>query len=118
MDVELCVPSVTINPSLDDIQSAIDKCAVKIIKGTQQIASWKSIVPLSDDDKKDLANDWALNHKSNLTNLARQTTSLNFYERIANDIEMVKNVIILTGAVQTLRNRVCVFALLIAVSLN
>jgi hypothetical protein len=37
---------------------------------------------------------------------ALQQLSPTFHTRIANDIEMVKNVLILTGAVQTLRNRV------------
>lgn len=92
VDVELCVPSVTINPSLDDIQSAIDKCAVEIIRSTQQIASWKSKIAFNRENEEDLTE--------------MQQRRPTFHARIANDIEMVKNVLILTGAVQTLRNRV------------
>jgi dynein heavy chain len=106
VDVELCVPSVTINPNLDDIQSAIDNCAVQIIKSTQQIESWKSITAFANVDKQEMSNEWSMNHQRT------SSATISFYERIANDIEMVKNVLILTGAVQSLRRRVCAFVLL------
>jgi hypothetical protein len=98
---------VIINPSLDDVQSAIDKCAVQIIRGTQQLAPWKFIIGCRNDGKEDHSNDLPMNPKRNLSNYPRHLSGLTFYERIANDMEMVKNVLILTGAVQTLRNRVC-----------
>ncbi len=95
IDVELSVPSVTINPNLDDVQSAINACALQIIKCTQQIVAWQSIIVFDGDNKHStkFSLDWS--------------GGKSVYERAANDMEMVKTVIILTGSVQTLRNKVC-----------
>ena len=107
IDVELSVPSVTINPNLDDVQSAINACALQIIKCTQQIVAWQSIVVLDGDEKH--------TNKANHVSIVDSNTKLSvqwsdgksWYVRATNDIEMVKNVIILTGSVQTLRIKVC-----------
>ncbi len=110
VDVELCVPSVTMNPNLDDVQSAIDQCALQIIKSTKDIAAWKlSIVFDSDERQAVKAVSSGVDTKFSTQNAAVKT----IHSRVTNDIEMVKNVLILTGAVQTLRNRVCVIAFML-----
>jgi hypothetical protein len=111
IDVELSVPSVTINPNLDDVQSAINACALQIIKCTQQIVTWQSTIVFDGDEKH--AN--KANHlsavDSNTKLYVQWSTGKTWYARATNDMEMVKNVIILTGSVQTLRNKVCTLML-------
>lgn len=92
------------NPNLDDVQSAIDQCALQIIKSTREIAVWKlSIVYDSDERQAVRAISSGFDAKFSTQNAVVKT----IHSRVTNDIEMVKNVLILTGAVQTLRNRVC-----------
>ena len=103
VDVELCVPSVTMNPSLDDIQAAINQCAMQIIRSTQQIAAWKMMNSFDRDDKqKHVPTSSNDNQRRNMQSSIGKT----IHARVTNDIEMVKNVLILTGAVQTLRDKV------------
>ena len=99
VDVELSIPSVTMNPSLDDVQSAINQCAMQIIGSTRHIAAWNPTAQVFNDmDPSSLS----VRKEAAQSSAGRSS----IYSRVANDIEMVKNVLILTGAVQTLRSRV------------
>jgi dynein heavy chain len=106
IDVELSVPSVTINPNLDDVQSAINACALQILKCTQQIVAWQSIIVFDGDDKRTNKTNHSYIVDSNTKFSLDWSGGKSVYERAANDMEMVKTVIILTGSVQTLRNKV------------
>lgn len=96
------------NPSLDEVQSAINHCALQIIRSTQEITAWKAAVAY-DGDTKQTPNMSGVKHDANV--LSQSPAYETMHSRVTNDIEMVKNVLILTGAVQNLRNRVCSCAL-------
>ncbi len=40
VDIELSLPVVTMNPSLDEIQAAINRCAVNILRCSKSIYQW------------------------------------------------------------------------------
>ena len=111
IDVELSVPSVTINPNLDDVQSAINACALQIIKCTQKIVAWQSMIVFDGDEKHTNKANHLSTVDSNTKLYVQWSTGKTWYARATNDMEMVKNVIILTGSVQTLRNKVCTLML-------
>jgi hypothetical protein len=99
------------NPSLDEVQSAINHCALQIIRSTQDITAWKAAVVFDGDIKQTIysPNTSGVKHDANV--LSQMPACETIHSRVTNDIEMVKNVLILTGAVQNLRNRVCTFVL-------
>jgi dynein heavy chain len=103
VDVELSIPSVTMNPSLDDVQSAINQCAMQIIGSTRHIAAWNPTAQVF-NDMDPIASSVRKEAAQSAVQPSAGRSSI--YSRVANDIEMVKNVLILTGAVQTLRSRV------------
>jgi len=70
VDVELRIPSVNMNPSLEEIQQSINETAKKVLRCAKDIDMWGS----------------RSNH--------------NFYELIARDKEIVKVVLLLTGSIE------------------
>lgn len=76
VDVELKVPNVSMNPSLDEIQEAINSCAKKILATSQSLPCWG----MPDVDT--------------------------FYEFIACDKEIVKSILRLTGSVEGIKHQV------------
>jgi hypothetical protein len=100
------------NPSLDEIQTAINHCALEIIRSTQGIASWKLVSAVDHHDTQCVTT----SDSSSVIELFSQLSGdKTIYSRVTNDIEMVKNVLILAGAVQNLRNRVCAFMVFLIV---
>ena len=94
------------NPSLDDIQAAINQCAMQIIRSTQQIASWKFMIAFELDEKQNQRKHTPVSSSAIQRRALQSSSGKTIHARVTNDIEMVKNVLILTGAVQTLRNKV------------
>lgn len=78
VNVELTVPAVSLNPSLDDIQKAINTTAKQIICCSQSMKVW------------------------GCSDVEDET----FYDLIAQDNEIVKVVILLTGSVEGAKNQV------------
>ena len=79
--MQLSVPSVRLSPSLDEIQKSINKAAMIVMKIAQVMWDW---------DTQDMAEE------------DRPT----FYDRITRDVEIVRVVLLLTGAVHGLRSQV------------
>lgn len=82
VDVQLSVPSVRLSPSLDDIQRAINRSAVAVLKCSKSLYEWgqQHILPES----------------------ARTT----LFEKLGCDTEIIKVAILLTGALHGTKNQV------------
>lgn len=80
VDVQLidAEPYMFLNPSLDEVQRAINQCATAVLSCSKYITPWKG--------------------------LPDENTS--FYEEIAKDKEVVKVVLLLTGGIHSLRKQV------------
>lgn len=81
VDVHLDVDSCTLRPSLEDVQSAINKAASHVLKSTKHVQNW---------NQKDLPEE------------EREP----FYDWIAKDKEIVKVILLLTGSIQGTKNSV------------
>ena len=82
VSVELASPNVTINPSLEEIQAAINRCAINVLRCSKRIYRWGQ------------------NRKDDLSRLD------SFHQLIAQDKEIVKMVLLLTGSVEGTKNKV------------
>ena len=85
VNVELSLPNVTMNPSLEEIQAAINRCAINILRCSKKIRQWGQP---RDHDSASLHN--------------YQT----FHSLIAQDREIVKVVLLLTGSVEGTKKQV------------
>ena len=84
VDVQLSVPSVRLSPSLEDIQRAINRSAVAILGTAKRMFLWgQTNVP--DKDKK------------------------TYYEILGKDVQVVKIVLLLTGAMRGWINTVSMY---------
>jgi dynein heavy chain len=79
VDVQLSVPSVRLSPSLDDIQKAINRASVAVIGSAAQMWLWGQSAVIESDRKS-------------------------FFEYSGGDMEILKTVLLLTGALQGTRN--------------
>ena len=73
VDVQLTVPKVSMNPSLEEIQGAINSTAEKVLRASESLRMWGA---------------------------AGLESVENFYHWIASDKEIVKSVLLLTGSVE------------------
>ncbi|KAG2510575.1 hypothetical protein BBO99_00008735 [Phytophthora kernoviae] len=82
VDVQLSVPSVRLSPSLDDIQKAINRSAVAVLRCSKSLYEWgqQSISP--------------------------ETARTSLFERLGCDTEIIKVAILLTGALHGTKNQV------------
>lgn len=83
VNVELSVPYVVLNPSLDDIQRAVNSIAKKVLKVSLEITRWGN-TDLNGDEKDVPGVDYD------------KLGTASFYDEIASDIEIVKLVLLLT----------------------
>ena len=81
LHIELSVPNVTVDPSLDDVQKAISKACVAVLRIAKGVYDW-------DQDEVEM--------KERVT----------FFESITKDIEIVRTVLLLTGSMQGLKQDV------------
>ncbi|KAL7522596.1 hypothetical protein ACHAWX_007291 [Stephanocyclus meneghinianus] len=86
VDVQLMPPSVSLSPSLDEIQQCINKSAQAILSCYKKIVDW-----------------------GYLTLPKEKRSSHTFFNRITKDIELVKVALLLTGCIQGIRNTVSEF---------
>ena len=91
--MELAVPYVVLQPSVDEIQRAVNNVAKKILKASHEIRRWGN-TDLNGDEENVPGVDY--------DNIGTGT----FYDEIASDIEIVKLVLLLTGSVNGLKNEV------------
>ncbi|RLN86351.1 hypothetical protein BBJ28_00004571 [Nothophytophthora sp. Chile5] len=82
VDVQLSVPSVRLSPSLEDIQKAINRSAVAVLRCSKSLYEWgqQSIFP--------------------------ETSRASLFERLGCDTEIIKVAILLTGALHGTKNQV------------
>eukprot|EP00940_MAST-03C_sp_MAST-3C-sp2_P000013 g13.t1 len=102
IDVQLVVPYVRLNPSLDSIQRSVNLVAIAIIQSTKGVWEWSnsaSTIKAKYADAKD---------EARLTSTSEKTRC-DYYERIASDREIAKMCLSLTGGVRSLRARVQTF---------
>jgi dynein heavy chain len=86
VDVQLIPPSVSLSPSLDEIQQCINKSAQAILSCYKKILDWGyASVP------------------------KEKRATHTFFNRITKDIELVKTALLLTGCIQGIRNTVSEF---------
>lgn len=81
VDVHLDYDSCTLKPSLEEVQSAINRAASHVLKSTKHVQNW---------NQKDIPED------------EREP----FYDWIAKDKEIVKVILLLTGSIQGTKNNV------------
>jgi len=84
VDVLLDGDTCSLRPTLDDVQSAINRAASHVLKSTKRVQNW---------NQKDLPEE------------KREP----FYDWIAKDKEIVKVILLLTGSIQGTKNQVNVF---------
>jgi dynein heavy chain len=85
VDIELSLPLVTMNPSLDEIQAAINRCALNILRCSKHILQWPKQPPREDSNR-----------------LHRNP----FHHEIAKDYKIVAVCLMLTGAVEGIKKQV------------
>ena len=81
VEVELSVPNIQMNPGLEDIQSAVNRAALHILRATKKVYIWGQ-------------------DRSNVKHLQ------SFHRQIAQDKEIVKIVLLLTGAVEGAKTQI------------
>ena len=91
--VELAVPHVVLQPSLEDIQSAVNGAAKKILNASLEIKRWGQTDLNGDEENRPGVDYDAIGTGS-------------FYDEIASDVEIVKLVLLLTGSVEGVKKRV------------
>ena len=83
VDVELAIPQVAMNPGLDEIQEAVDRTALYILKCSKKLYAWGTDRSAKDDGDR-----------------------ASYHDLIAGDTEIVKNVLLLTGAMEGTKQQV------------
>ena len=81
VDVHLAIPNVVLSPNMNDIQRTVNEAAKSVLECAQGVWDW---------GQQDLPNE----------------QKLNFFNRVAQDIEIVRVCLLLTGSVQGTRNHV------------
>jgi hypothetical protein len=94
LEVQLFAPEVRLNPSLEDVQAAINKCAVALLGATRALYDWR-FEPLD-----------SLGVDHNLDGDEAPENWPSYFERITKDIEIVRVVLLLTGSIRGARIRV------------
>ena len=84
LEVQLSAPNVRLSPSLDEVQSAINKCATAVLGSSKHLFDWGQAEVPEDD----------------------RTT---FFAKITNDLEIVRVVLLLTGSVRGTQMQVQAF---------
>lgn len=81
VDVQLSGQEVQLNPSLEEIQKAINKAATAVLRCSKTLYNW---------DQQETA----------------EANKQNLYEMIAQDKEIVKVILLLTGSIQGTKNKI------------
>ena len=84
VDIQLSGTQVRLNPSFEEIQKAINKAATAVLRCSKTLYNWDQ--QNTEDDKKQ-----------------------SLYEMIAQDKEIVKVILLLTGSIQGTKNKIFEF---------
>ena len=126
VDVQLAIPHVHLQPSLDEIQLAINKAAQTVLTCGKTLFDWGQQPQLLQIQQAENQRQIELSEAaasgdaltSNPFTDAEENTLATenvyaglstFFERITKDIEIVRVVLLLTGSVQSLRNHVSTY---------
>ena len=82
LNVELSLPAITINPGLEEIQAAINRCGLNVLRCSKRICQWGQ------------------DRSNGISSLKT------FHENIAQDKEIVKMVLLLTASVELTKRQV------------
>mmetsp|Transcript_13743 Transcript_13743/g.31844 ORF Transcript_13743/g.31844 Transcript_13743/m.31844 type:complete len:4493 (+) Transcript_13743:136-13614(+) len=96
--VELNLPNVTMNPSLEEIQSSINRCAVHVLRCSKKIYQWRPEgIKHTDTALVEQEKDRYKHH---------DPSRLTFHTLISRDKEIAKVVLFLTGSVEGTKKQV------------
>lgn len=95
VELQLNGLGVCLNPSIEEIQSAINGGAVAVLKCSKMIEAWDTVT---------IPKNVQLLLNPNLPPVRGSGSQGTFYDRIAQDKEILKVVLLLTGSIQTARN--------------
>eukprot|EP00931_Biecheleriopsis_adriatica_P081368 TRINITY_DN5469_c0_g1_i1.p1 TRINITY_DN5469_c0_g1~~TRINITY_DN5469_c0_g1_i1.p1 ORF type:complete len:4656 (-),score=1282.68 TRINITY_DN5469_c0_g1_i1:88-14055(-) len=96
VDLQLDGIGVRLVPSVDDIQAAINGGAVAVLKCSKMIEAWDTVT---------IPKNVQLILDANLPPVQGTGSQGTFYDRIAQDREILKVVLLLTGSVQSAKNQ-------------
>ena len=95
VELQLNGLGVCLNPSIEEIQSAINGGAVAVLKCSKMIEAWDTVT---------IPKNVQLLLNPNLPPVRGSGSQGTFYDRVAQDKEILKVVLLLTGSIQTARN--------------
>lgn len=95
VDLQLNGDEVVLNPSVTDIQAAINGGAVAVLKCSKMIEAWDTVT---------IPKNVQLILDANLPPVQGTGSQGTFYDRIAQDREILKVVLLLTGSIQSAKN--------------
>lgn len=81
VDVQLSVPSVRLSPSLSEVQRAINKCAVAVIRASKSVSQWEQ-AGMPEEEKR------------------------SYFDVLGCDMEIIKVALLLTGALHGTKSAV------------
>lgn len=96
VDVQLSVPSVRLVPSLDEVQNCINKSAQSILWCSKSVWDWGQGVQL----------DLGFSSHNIIDDSGNEIQRVSFFERIGKDVQIVRSVLLLTGALLGTKNHV------------
>eukprot|EP00939_MAST-03C_sp_MAST-3C-sp1_P000535 g535.t1 len=120
IDVQLVVPYVRLNPSLDAVQKSVNRAARAMIECTKEASKWSNSVTRveacatreTSSSKRipmppvqDIASTENTNNKKE-GGSSKVSRRSNYYDAIASDRAIVRICLSLTGGIKSLRNRV------------
>lgn len=95
VELQLDGLGVCLRPSIEEIQSAINGGAVAVLKCSKMIEAWDTVT---------IPRNVQLLLNPNLPPVRGSGSQGTFYDRVAQDKEILKVVLLLTGSIQTARN--------------
>lgn len=95
VELQLDGLGVCLRPSIEEIQSAINGGAVAVLKCSKMIEAWDTVT---------IPRNVQLLLNPNLPPVRGSGSQGTFYDRVAQDKEILKVVVLLTGSIQTARN--------------
>jgi dynein heavy chain len=137
VEVELAVPSVSLKPSLEDIQNAVNSTAKRVLRASLELPLWAADTggqtdgdrattaggPMSRGGERSGLTSRGLDRSGSIASRGgprsprwkvvrshfKATTGGTFFEMIARDAEIVKAVLLLTGCVEGTKSNVLDF---------
>eukprot|EP01028_Stygiella_incarcerata_P006636 TRINITY_DN270_c0_g1_i1.p1 TRINITY_DN270_c0_g1~~TRINITY_DN270_c0_g1_i1.p1 ORF type:complete len:4523 (-),score=1222.92 TRINITY_DN270_c0_g1_i1:192-13760(-) len=104
VDVELQPPNVIMNPPLDDVQEAINRAAIAVLRCSKHVFQWKPSTTTQDVESDPTTTPASVDDTSKDAETVGERVS--FHTEIARNPEIVKVVLLLTGGIHGLKQHV------------